>query len=444
MNKKWTWKRAAVSIAVPGMLCIAAVCVRNSGGIPAETIQVRKEAFLDTCTEDGVIRTGEICRVLSKVSGSVQEIYVKENMPVEKGDLLMRVDARDLVYEKELHASALNGYRAQLDQSRINQLMISSPREYLEALSQELAVAQAEYQAAETNWKAGQALYESGVMSKSDMEQAKSAYEQSKSAREKAESRIAESKSKWEELKNQGLTDEDINSRFYESADNQLKAMMQSEQSKISQLEDKIADCEIRAGDDGVITAFPAKELSMIQEGQEIAVINGTGTGFVVESEVLTTVEPYLHIGDPVDVTRKLHGQDIAYTGTIREIYDFASESTSALGLKEYRIMVKAELDWPESENQEYGGLKDGSGVEVEYTLYRAEDALVIPSGALFRFDGKDYVYRVAEGRAVRTEVTVAYQSGISAVIEAGLTEQERIVKNVDAEELYDGAKIRD
>lgn len=63
--------------------------------------------------------------------------------------------------------------------------------------------------------------------------------------------------------------------------------------------------------------------------------------------------------------------------------------------------------------------LPDGLSVELTTAAYRAEDAVLVPSDALFFESGEDYVYVARDGAAVRTEVTVGiYTTETSAVTE--------------------------
>jgi multidrug resistance efflux pump len=55
------------------------------GGIPARFLQSTDDAYVG----------GDISAISAKVSGYIQEIAIKDNMPVKKGELLVRLDARD-------------------------------------------------------------------------------------------------------------------------------------------------------------------------------------------------------------------------------------------------------------------------------------------------------------------------------------------------------------
>ena len=202
---------------------------------------------------------------------------------------------------------------------------------------------------------------------------------------------------------------------------------------------EKIEKCRITAPEDGVVTGLPVKNQSMIQMGQMAVTMTGSGQ-MIAEADVLTNIAPYLNAGDPVEIVLKLRGKDVTYTGTIREVYDFAKKGVSSLGLDEYRVHVIVDLDG--DQNTEIPGV-DGYGVNVKFCLFDQENCLTVPSAAVYQVDGKSYVFLVENGKAKKQEVEVAYQSGTTAVIEGGLNENDTIIAQVDSEGIYDGAEVR-
>jgi HlyD family secretion protein len=405
-------------------------------GEKVSSITVKKGDLFDYYTEEGVLNAGVEYQVFSKVTGAIDSVAVSENMEVKKGDLLFVISDRDLSYEKEIHQSALLRYQAQLEQSNINQIMSTSPDEYLASIKQDLTVSQARYQAAKNLADAKSALYQSGSVSKMELEQAQVEYSSAQSSYNAAKKRYEESQQFLKNLNDEGINKDALNERFYKSISGQLQAQIQSEETTISKLEDQIGDCKIVAECDGVIKTLPGKERSMIQSGQVVAIINSKQEP-IIEADVLTSIEPYLTEGAPVVLTQKLRNQDYHYSGTISEIYDFASKGTSALGLDEYRVHVKIKID-PEQEIP----LKSGYAFNVQFTLYEGSDQLVVPLNTLFDFENQNYVFVIVNGRAEKKSVTVKYRSSAQAIISDGLQEGDKIITNVDSEKIYDGIKV--
>ena len=386
--------------------------------------------------EEGTLSLGQDYVVVAKASGSVTEICVQENAAVEAGDILFMIDDRDIRYQKSLCESELAGLKAQVSQHQINQVVTASPQEYLASAAREVEARDAEYRSAKTVYDASAQLYSAGSISRVEWEHNKAVYETAYAAWQQAQDRYTQSRELLEGLKESGIDETTINGRFYASTLEQLTSQIKAQETMINQLEDKISDCVMVADKAGIVTAVPVKEMSMVQEGATAVVISSREK-VQAQAEVLTSIAPYLESGLPVTVTLKLRGKDRVYEGQIGEVYNFAAKGTSALGLDEYRVQVKVDLE----EAEELADL-GGYDVTMKFLLYSGEQQLWVPASAVFRSDGQDYVFVIENGKAVKTAVEVEYQTSTQAVIMNGLAEGIRVIQNADEEGIYDGAKV--
>ncbi len=418
------------------VLVIGASALKNLKGTGVETVAASSQTVEDRYTEEGTITAGGEYRLVSEVSGPVKEVLVKENDVVKQGDTLFTIDDTDFLHEKALCESTLAGYKAKLEQSRIGQVMTSSPQEYLDSVRAEVAAKEADYQAAKTLFDASQSLYAEGSISKIEWEKNQASYEYASQAWEQAKGRYEESRRFLESLKAEGIDETTINGRFYESVEEQLKAQIKSQETTMEQLEDRLKKCVAAADRDGIVTALPIRDMSYIQAGEAAATISGRGK-VQAEADVLTSVAPYLSPGDKVTVILQLRNQDKMYGGTISQVYDYAAKGTSALGMDEYRVHVKIDMD----EASDLEG-KEGYGANIRFTLYQGEDKLVIPSSAVFELDDQDYVFVIKNGRAQKQPVEIEYKTTAQAVVKEGLSEGQEVIDHVDSEEIYEGAKV--
>ena len=431
-KKKLCFLAAGIALA----LIIGNTAVKSFRGTPVQTAAASYEAVEDCYTEEGTITAGGEYRLVSEASGPVKEVKVRENDGVKAGDILFTVDDRDLLQEKSLCESALAGYQAKLEQSRIGQVMTSSPQEYLDSIRAEVSAKEADYQAAKTLIDASQSLYSAGSISRVEWEKDRASYEHASLAWEQAKSRYEESRRFLESLKAGGIDETTINGRFYDSVEEQLRAQIKSQETTMEQLDDKLKKCVVAADRDGIITSLPVKDMSYIQAGETAVTISGRGK-IQAESDVLTSIAPYLTPGDKVTVILQLRNQDQMYGGTISQVYDYAAKGTSALGMDEYRVHVKIDMD----ENTELEG-KEGYGANIRFTLYQGEHKLVIPSSAVFQLDDQNYVFVIKNGKAEKLPVEVEYKTSSQAVIREGLAEGQKVIDHVDSEEIYEGAKV--
>lgn len=160
----------------------------------------------------------------------------------------------------------------------------------------------------------------------------------------------------------------------------------------------------------------------------------------IMETDVLTNVAPYLKSGDPVELILKMRGKNVSFMGHIRQVYDFARQGTSSLGLDEYRVHVVIDVD--DNQEEEFSGA-EGYGVNVKFCLFNRDGCIAVPSDAVYQTEGEYYVYRIEGNRARKQKVEVVYQSGTETVIGEGLKEGEKIIAQADEEGIFDGAKVR-
>lgn len=433
-------KRKKLLITIAVVILLAAVFLlltRGSGGKSVETSAALKETVEDQYTEQGRISFGKEYRVIAQVSGPVKQILVEENSPVKKGQVLFTIDSANYENEKSLVQSTLSGLSAQLEQSRINQVMTASPQEYLNTVKQEMDARNADYLSAKTVYEGGRELYGAGSISMLEQEKNEAVYQNALTAWQQAKGRYEESSRVLKSLKEEGIDQKTINSRFYNSAADQLAAQIEAKKITVAQLEDQISDCQVKAECDGIVTSLPVNGMSAIQSGETAAVIGGR-EGAGAEADVLTGAAPYIKEGSPVQVTLKLRGKDEIYTGKVSQIYDYASKGVSSLGLDEYRVHVKVSLD---------GGAalegKDGYGVNLKFSLYNKEGCLTVPSSAVFKTGDQYYAYEIRGGRAVMIPLQVEYQTGTRTVVTGGLKEGEKVVTQVDSEAVYEGARLK-
>lgn len=467
-------------------------------GVAAEIVEVTPHDVTDTFTEDGTVKQGDAINILSDVNGTVTHVLVKPNQYVKKGDTLAAIDCKDYQYQIKQHQSTINSYNAQIqdalhsetqdktkisysilqlkDQlagleaskkaSDIKQVATNSPEEYINLLNLNLEACQNSYDLAKKNYDQLQALYDAGAASAHEVDTAKYECITAQTALTKAQTQYDSSTSQLNKLKSQGISSDQLNDKFYAFQDenlnanmdsiktqiaslesqlnhdyssdtvNRLKALIEGENTAISQLNEQVDDCNITASTSGYITELPVENLSQIQAGTVIATLK-SDKQLTISADVLTTCEPYLKVGDSVQFTQKLKSEDLTFTGKIQEIYDFAKESTSALGLKEHRVEVVMIPDDPSIP------LKDGYELEVTFMTYHQKDALSIPNSATFKINEQDYVYKLENNHTVLTPVEIAHKTNTESVITSGLQNDDQVIYNVNTEGLKEGTHIK-
>lgn len=74
------------------------------------------------------------------------------------------------------------------------------------------------------------------------------------------------------------------------------------------------------------------------------------------------------------------------------------------------------------------GELKPGMFAEVKIQLGKHDDALVAPSNSIIAIDNNEFVYKVVDGKAVKTPITTGYRQDGFVEILTGLNESDSVI----------------
>ncbi len=183
----------------------------------------------------------------------------------------------------------------------------------------------------------------------------------------------------------------------------------------------------IHAPFDGTIGLRSISEGDYLTSGQDIVTLinsNPIKLEFRIPEVYLSEVA----IGQKVDVrVDAFRGK--TFTG---EVYAIAPE----VDVAGRSFMVRAQI--PNND----GLLVPGLFAQVELELERKENALLIPEAALMPAGDKQYVYRVDDGKAVRTEVDLGMRQGDMVEIISGLGPGMQVV-TAGQMKIMDGSKVQ-
>lgn len=113
--------------------------------------------------------------------------------------------------------------------------------------------------------------------------------------------------------------------------------------------------------------------------------------------------------------------------------------TVSALGVEEQRVTVVALMHSPA---EEWNGLGSGYRVLARFMIWEEDEALQVPTSALFRTEEGWAVFVVENGQASRREVAVGEQAGLNAQVLDGLDAGEEVIVH-PANEVADGVRVR-
>jgi HlyD family secretion protein len=190
----------------------------------------------------------------------------------------------------------------------------------------------------------------------------------------------------------------------------------------------------VRSPIDGVVLRVHRESAGPIEAGAAILEL-GDLRALEVVADLLSQDAVLVRAGQPAHLTgfrtrndERIHGE---LEAIVRRVEPSGYTKISALGVEEQRVDVL--LD-PAGDRDAWSLLGDGYRVELRIEIDRADDRLLVPSGALFVEDGANTVFVVGDdGLAHRRPLELGRQDGLHAEILAGLREGERVVLHPSA-----------
>ena len=192
----------------------------------------------------------------------------------------------------------------------------------------------------------------------------------------------------------------------------------------------------IFAPTDGRVLRVMRESEGPLSAGTPLMEVGDVEGGLEVVVELLSSEAVRVTSGDRVVLSG--WGGDRPLNGIVEKVEPFAFTKVSALGVEEQRVNVVVRFtDLTES----LGRLGHGFRVEARIVVWEDRDALTVPSGALFRNDGKQAAFVVEDGVARLRTVETGRDNGVEAQVLNGLRTGERVIL-YPAADLTDGARV--
>jgi multidrug efflux pump subunit AcrA (membrane-fusion protein) len=207
------------------------------------------------------------------------------------------------------------------------------------------------------------------------------------------------------------------------------KAQVAQAKSNLSAARTALADATLRSTITGTVASVG------ISKGDTVGSSNGSGNGsgngssdtssdIVVISTTTWVVNATVGSADLASVKKGLQAQitptdsTTRVFGTVQSVGILASsDSTSSSATFPVVIAVTGNPT----------GMYAGASATVSIIVKQVSDVLTVPTAALHSAGGKTFVYRIKNGKQVRTDVTVGATYGISTQITAGLASGDQV-----------------
>ena len=207
----------------------------------------------------------------------------------------------------------------------------------------------------------------------------------------------------------------------------ELLSSYQGVTSKVEAARARLADLKILAPFDGRLGLRRISVGSLVSQNTTITTLDDTSLiklDFSIPETLLSKVD----VGRTV-VTRNDVYPDIRYQGTVRTIDSRVDPVTRA-------IQVRAGVPNPK------GLIKPGMLMTVELPLAERPTAMTIPEGALVPEGSEQYIYKIIDGRAVKSLVKIGIRMRGTVEIVDGLTADDVIVIG-GVQKVRNGVRVR-
>lgn len=163
----------------------------------------------------------------------------------------------------------------------------------------------------------------------------------------------------------------------------------------------------------------------------------GDPTDIEVVADFLTTDAVRIHPGDAAWIED--WGGDKPLRGKVRVVEPRGFTKLSALGVDEQRTNVVIDIIDPPAARPTLG---DGYRVDARVVVATLDDAVIVPTGALFRDKDGWAVFAVENGRARRRPVEIAQRAETTAAVRQGLSPGDTVIL-FPTDAISDGVRVR-
>ncbi len=195
----------------------------------------------------------------------------------------------------------------------------------------------------------------------------------------------------------------------------------------------------VRSPESGVVLRRLTESEGVVALGTPLVEI-GNPARIEVVVDLLSRDAARVKPGDAVEIDR--WGGSSVLTGKIRRVEPFGRLKISALGIEEQRVDVIVEFG-PRAAAT-LGRLGHGYQVEATVVLWRSDDVLRVPVGALFRAPNRQWaVFLESDGRAWLRTVRIGHLNEQFGEVLQGLKEHDRVILNPGAL-VEEGVRVRE
>jgi HlyD family secretion protein len=347
---------AATSIA--GVLSLVGCGGAEKEKEPVVSVQTTPAArgpIEQKVSAEAVVFPLEQATVEPKITATVRKFHVQRGTRVKKGQLLAELENSDL-------SAAAQSSQGDLEQARaafVTTVGAGLPQQIQKA-ELDTAAAKSALDAQQKVYDSRKDLFQQGALPRRDLDTAEVALVQARSQYEQSQRQLA-----------------DLQRLGKEQALKSAQGSLTSSEGKYHAAEAQLSYSQIRSPIDGVITDRPLYEGDLATANQPLLTVMNISR-LIAKSHIPQSVATALKVGNPAELT--VPGLDEPVKGRVRLV-------SPALDPGSTTIEVWVEVARPDP------ALRPGMSVQLSMVAKTAQDAVVVPTDAVFKnAEGADYV----------------------------------------------------
>jgi HlyD family secretion protein len=388
-----TRSRSWVSIAAIILIIAAIAWAFWPRPLLVDIGKVRLEPMTITIDEEGKTQVRNAYVVSTPVAGRLLRIEVTSGDQVEGG--------------KTIIARMLPSNPAALDVRTREQAraIVAAAQAAVRVAQADLNKTKADGELADLDIERKRKLGKSGIISQVAVERAESAWRAARASLDQAKAGIS--------------------MRQADLANARTRLINFSDQDTISKIEDNTQKDAIP-----LLAPISGRILRILQEsettlpvGKPILEIGDIANDLEIVAELLSTDAVKVSVGNRVIIRNWGGSKDL--NGIVERVDPWGFTKFSALGVEEQRVHTVIRFkDSPDLRKS----LGHGFRVETQIVIWENNNALIVPSSALFRDKGNWVVFAVENGVAVLKTVEIDHNNGVQAQVLSGLTKDDEVI----------------
>jgi len=360
--------------------------------ISVQTMPAKRGPISQIISAEAVVFPLEQATIASKITSTIKKFYVQRGARVKKGQLLAELENADL----SGIALASKGDYKQAEATYVTTVTSGVPQQIQKA-ELDAANARAAFEAQQKVYESRKELFQQGALPRRDLDAAEVAFLQARSQNEQAQKQLADLQRVGKE---QGLK--------------VAEGTKESAHGRMLNAEAQLSYSRIVSPIDGVVTDRPLYAGDLANANQPILTLMNTSR-LIAKSHIPQSEAAVLKVGDLAEV--KIPGLDEPVKARVSLVSPALDPGSTTI-----EVWVEAKKPDP--------ALRPGMSVEVLMTAKTVNEALIVPTAAVFKsLEGAEYVLLAgSDGQAHQKAVQVGIRNAEFTQIVSGINAGDAVI----------------